>query len=137
MAQTKQPPPIQFRPGPVLGRWLADLAAAWKVSANEAARRLAALAACHFDISYHPMLIQLAGALAPVGTTADFVRGCDHIRTAIQSSNRTRIELGKPALGETEVLTFVKRIVSEAIRARRARMGTVEQEQTITIHRTN
>ena len=31
MTETKQPPPIQYRPGPLLGRWLADLAAAWQV----------------------------------------------------------------------------------------------------------
>jgi hypothetical protein len=136
MAQKKQAPPVQYRPGPMLGRWLADLAAKWRVPENEVARRLAALAACQLDITYHPMLNQLAGALATMGTPGDFVLGCDHIRTAIESSNRTRKDLEKPPLAETEVVTFVKRILNEAVRARQARMGTVEQEQTVKVYRT-
>jgi hypothetical protein len=137
MGQRKQPPPVQYRPGPALGRWLADLSAQWRLPKNEVARRLAALAACRLEITNYTLVNQLAGALAAMGTTADFVQGCDYIRTAIESSNRTRKDLGKPPLAETDVLTFVRRIVNEATRARQARMGNVEQEQTVTIYRTS
>jgi hypothetical protein len=136
MAQKKQAPPVQYRPGPMLGRWLADLAAEWRVHENEVARRLAALAACQLHLKYHTLLSQLAGALAPAGTMVDFVRGCDHIRTTLDSSNRTRKDLKKPPLTETEVLVFVRRTVNEAVHARQVRMGTVEQQQTVKVYRT-
>ena len=52
MAHLKQAP-IQYRPGPLVG-WLAERSASWRVSENEAARRLAALSACRFGVGeYH------------------------------------------------------------------------------------
>jgi hypothetical protein len=53
MAHPRQPPPVQFRPGPLLGRWLAKLASAWRTNENDVAKRLAAVAACELELDQY------------------------------------------------------------------------------------
>ena len=130
MTETKQPPPIQYRPGPLLGRWLAEQAAAWQVHENEAARRLAALAACHLDVGLHKLLKELADALVAGGSRPDFVLACNHLRTAIDSANRARQDLGKEPLNEVEVLAFIKRTVRDAVSRQRSRRDQEQRTQT-------
>ena len=131
MTEPRQPPPVQFRPGPLLGRWLADLAAAWQVHENEAARRLAALAACHLGLDLYQLLKQLAGALAPPGSKPDFVLACNHLRTAIDSANRARQDLGKKPLNEVEVQAFIKRTVRDAVERQRDFQAQEQRRQTV------
>jgi hypothetical protein len=133
MARRKQPPPIQYRPGPLLGRWLADLASGWWVSENEAARRLAALAACRLDLGLHQQLLQLAGALAtPVGEP-DFAQACGHLRTALDSANRARQDLGKQPFSQAETLTFITRAIEEAVCRKQEREAEAAQQQTVEV----
>ena len=138
MTELKQPLPVQFRPGPLLGRWLADLAAAWQVHENEAARRLAALAACRLDLGLYKLLKQLADALAPVGSRPDFVLACGHLRTAIDSANRARQALEKQPLDEVEVLAFIKRTVRDAVSRQVSSQAKAQRDQTakVYVHRT-
>ena len=138
MTELKQPPPIQYRPGPLLGRWLADLAAAWQVHENEAARRLAALAACRLGVDLYQLLKQLAGALAVAGSRPDFVLACNHVRTAVDSANRARQALEKQPLDEVEVLAFIKRTVRDAVGRKLSRAAKAYQDQTVKVyvHRT-
>jgi hypothetical protein len=135
---TQQPPPIQYRPGPLLGRWLADLAAAWQVHENEAARRLAALAACRLGVDLYQLLKQLAGALAVAGSRPDFVLACNHVRTAIDSANRARQDLGNQPLNEVEVLAFIKRTVRDAVSRQVSSQAQAQRDQTakVYVHRT-
>lgn len=130
--------PFQFRPCPLLGRWLADLAGAWQVNENEAARRLAALAACRLDVGLYKLLKELADALAPAGSRADFVLACNHLRTAIDSANRARQDLGNQPLAEAEVLAFITRTVRDAVSLRRSRQAQAHRDQTVkvNVHRT-
>jgi len=134
----KQPPPVQFRPGPILGRWLAELAPIWKVNENEVARRLAALAACRLDIGHVKLLQQLSIALTAVGSSPDFVRACYHVRTALDSANRVRLDLGNQPFNEPETLAYIQRIVREAASRKKARQAKMQQDQEITVkvHRT-
>jgi hypothetical protein len=131
MAQAKQPPPIQYRPGPLLGRWVTDLAATWRLHENEVARRLAALAACRLDADCYPLLVKLAAALAPGGARPDFVLACDHVRTALDSANRARQDLAKRPLGEAETRAFIARTVEQAVRRRVVPLAQAEQEQQV------
>ena len=133
MTETKQPPPIQYRPGPLLGRWLADLAAAWQVKENEAARLLAALAACRLDVGLYKLLQELAVALAPVGSRPDFILACNHLRTAIDSANRARQDLGNQPLNEVEVRAFIKRTVRDAVSRQRSRREQERRVQKVTV----
>ena len=133
MTEPRQPPPVQFRPGPLLGRWLADLAAAWQVHENEAARRLAALAACHLDVGLHKLLKELADALTSGGKGPDFVLACNHLRTAIDSANRARHDLRKEALNEVEVRAFIKRTVRDAVSRQRSRRDQEQRTQTVKV----
>jgi hypothetical protein len=138
MTELKQPPPIQYRPGPLLGRWLAEQAAAWTVHENEAARRLAALAACRLDLGLYKLLKQLADALAPVGSRPDFVLACNHLRTALDSADRARQDLGNQPLNEVEVLAFIKRTVRDAVGRKSSRAAKAYQDQKVKVyvHRT-
>jgi hypothetical protein len=130
-------PPIQYRAGPLLGRWIAEYTAAWHTNDNEAARRLAALAACRLDISCYKLLVQLAEALAPLGGKPDFIQACDHIRTAIDSGNRARMALEKQVLCEAETVVFIQQTVAAAVRARRTkRLQAQQHEIKVTVHRT-
>jgi len=138
MTETKQPPPIQYRPGPLLGRWLADLAAAWQVKENEAARLLAALAACRLDVGLYKLLKELADALTSGGKGPDFVLACNHLRTAIDSANRARQDLGNQPLNEVEVLAFIKRTVRDAVSRQVSSQAKAQRDQTVKVyvHRT-
>jgi hypothetical protein len=133
MTETKQPPPIQYRPGPLLGRWLADLAAAWKVKDNEAARLLAALAACRLNVGLYKLLKELADALTSGGKGPDFVLACNHLRTAIDSANRARQDLRKAPLNEVKVLAFIKRTVRDAVSNQRSRREQERRAQTVKV----
>jgi hypothetical protein len=137
MAHPKQPPPVQFRPGPLLGRWLSDLASAWTINENDVARRLAALTVSELKLDQYDLLVQLAGAIAPAGsrTGADFVLACDHVRTAIDSANRARRDLNQEPLDHAEVRSFVKRLVQDTVRRKRSR-EILPREQTIQVCRT-
>ena len=132
--ETKQPAPIQYRPGPLLGRWLAEQAAAWQVHENEAARRLAALAACHLDVGLHKLLKELADALTSGGKGPDFVLACGHLRTAIDSANRARQDLRKAPLNEVKVLAFIKRTVRDAVGRKWSRAAKAHQDQTVKVY---
>ena len=138
MTETKQPPPIQYRPGPLLGRWLADLAAAWQVKENEAARLLAALAACRLDVGLYKLLKELADALTSGGKGPDFVLACNHLRTAIDSANRARQDLRKAPLNEVKVLAFIKRTVRDAVDRQRDLQAQAQRGQKVQakVHRT-
>jgi hypothetical protein len=129
MTRPKQPPPVQFRPGPLLGGWLADRATAWQVNENEAAKRLTCLAACRLDADFHKLLAQLAVAMTAGGSQPDFVLACSQIRTEIESVNRTREGLGSQPLNEAETLTLITRSVREAERRKRMRQSQAEQQQ--------
>ena len=131
MTETKQPPPIQYRPGPLLGRWLADLAAAWQVKENEAARLLAALAACRLNVGLYKLLKELADALTSGGKGPDFVLACNHLRTAIDSANRARHDLRKAPLNEVKVLAFIKRTVRDAVERQRDLQAQEQRRQTV------
>ena len=130
MTETKQPPPIQYRPGPLLGRWLAEQAAEWKVNENEAARRLAALAACRLDAGLYKLLKELADALTSGGKGPDFVLACNHLRTALDSADRARQDLGNQPLNEVEVLAFIKGTVRDAVSRQRSRRDQEQRTQT-------
>jgi hypothetical protein len=133
MAQRKQPPPIQYRPGPLLGRWVADLASGWRIRENEVARRLAALAACRLDLGVYGPLVQLAEALATSWGEPDFVQACDHLRTALDSANRARVDLGKQPFGQAETLTFITRTIEEAVCRKHEREAEAAQQQTVQV----
>jgi hypothetical protein len=138
MTELKQLPPVQYRPGRLLARWLAEQAAAWKVTENEAARLLAAFAFCRLDVGLYPLLKQLAGALAPPGSRPDFVLACNHLRTAIDSANRARQDLGSQAFDAIEVLAFIKRAVRDAVDRQRDLQAQAQRGQKVQakVHRT-
>ena len=138
MPNAKQPPSIQFRPGPILATLIAEFASGWKVSENEAAKRLAALAACRLDVGCHRLLVQLAGTFRPpLGDRLDFVQACHHVHTTVATANRTREGLGNPPMTEDETLALVRRTVEEAVRAQQARIRRVQQLQTVKVYRTH
>ena len=138
MTELKQLPPVQYRPGRLLARWLAEQAAAWKVTENEAARLLAAFAFCRLDVGLYPLLKQLADALAPPGSRPDFVLACNHLRTALDSADRARQDLGNQPLNEVEVLAFIKRTVRDAVERQRDLQAQKQRRQTVKarVHRT-
>ena len=133
MTELKQLPPVQYRSGPRRPRGRAAQAAAWKVTENEAARLLAAFAFCRLDVGLYPLLKQLAGALAPPGSRPDFVLACNHLRTAIDSANRARQDLGKKPLNEVEVQAFIKRTVRDAVSRQRSRRDQEQRTQTVKV----
>jgi hypothetical protein len=137
MASQNQPSPIQFRPGPVLGVWLVEFAVAWELSENEAAKRLACLAACGLDTDNYPLLAKLAAALLPPhDDRPDFARACDHVHTTVATANRTRESLGSPPMTAPETLALVRRTVEDAVRVEQARRRRVQQRQTVKARRT-
>ena len=91
MAKKMQPPPVQFRPGPLLGRLLSDVSRRMSVGVGETVRRLAAMAICGLDLEVYGALADLTAALAEGGRW-DFVAACDHVYTALQSHNRARTD---------------------------------------------
>ena len=133
MTELKQLPPVQYRSGRQLARWLPEQAAAWKVTENEAARLLAAFAFCRLDVGLYPLLKQLAGALAPPGSRPDFVLACNHLRTALDSADRARQDLGNQPLNEDEVLDFIKRTVRDAVSRQRSRREQERRVQKVTV----
>lgn len=90
---------VQFRPGPLLGAVLAIVAAKWKVTTNEAARRLAALAAFELDTRHYDAVRKVADTM--IGAP-DFVDACQRIQVELATTNRVRNESGHSPLTEEE-----------------------------------
>src|SRR5689334_19135675 len=88
-------PAVQFRPSDPLHNWINGYASTWNVTANEASKRLVAMAAGGFGVEQHNKLLELSRALCPSKGRPDFVRGCEQVKVALDAANRTRVELGK------------------------------------------
>ena len=123
--------PIQFRPGGSLARLLGEHALRWRISENEAARRLTALAACQLDASYHDMVVEMERQL---GGLHAFEDACANSITALESANRTRVGLGTTALDDSGRRKFVVETVRQFLRVRRQRAEEQEAEQQIYLH---
>lgn len=103
-------PAIQFRPSDPLHHWINGYATTWNVTANEASKRLVALAAGGFGVDQHDKLLKLSKVLSAKGRP-DFVRGCEQVKVALDAANRTRLELGKKALSREEREMFIQTMV--------------------------
>ena len=113
-----------------VGLW--DCAASCRLSTNEAARRLAALAACNLDMNCYKSIVQLATAgVRPPTRHSDFVVACDHIRTILDTTNRTRQQLRAQTLTQAETLALIRRTADQAVRERATRQRTTTQKQTV------
>lgn len=136
---TQQPPPIQFRPGDPLGRWIDEFAARWKLTPNETARHLAALAASGLSVAHHSLVVELVNAQkGQISGPHDFTRGCEQIKNAINSANLAREGLRKAKMNQEECSAFVKRFVEQVVHVGRARRSQAQEKlkQKATVRRT-
>lgn len=72
--------PIQIRPGADLAEMIDAKANAWKVSRNEAAKALIALAAAGLDSRYYEAIFELANGASDVNA---FARYCRMVRDCV------------------------------------------------------
>jgi len=108
--------PIQFRPSDSLQRWIAEYAGTWEVTENEAAKRLAAVAASRLNVEYYPLLVSLSEALSgPFESRTDFLRACNQVKIALDGANRARQEMGKKPLVYEEQAKFIQKIIEDAV----------------------
>lgn len=107
---------IQFRPPEAFGRLINEFAMAWGVARNEAARRLAMLAAYRLTVDHYPAVCRLE---TTPGGTQDFVSAVDIARAALDSTDRTRKELDSPPLGGWEGVTFLERWIDDFLTGHR------------------
>jgi hypothetical protein len=107
-------PTLQFRPGPAMGRRVAEFADRWGVGWNEATRRLAALAACGLTPKYSPPVERLAEYLGGVN---EFFQAADRVQIVLQSVDDTRAKLVQPPMSEAEHLAYVDDWVSSFVAA--------------------
>src|SRR5262245_49791971 len=85
---------IQFRNN-LLEPRIAKYAETWKVTANEAAKRLTALAANRLDVDQYPKLLSLSELLSsPSSSKLNFVKACHEVRIAIDAANQARKDMG-------------------------------------------
>ena len=127
-----QPAPIQFRPSEPLAEWIVQRSLEWQVTPNEAAKRLAAIAASCTDLEYfYGKLVNLAEAgKNPRGARPDFVRSCEQLKLAIDFTNRTREELGKPSLSQDERLQLIERTAEGMISGKRSQREKAQQQKS-------
>jgi hypothetical protein len=108
----KREAPIQIRPGPDLGRLLAEFTSRYNLHLNEACKCLVALALTELDSRFYPLLHQLAEAM---GGANAFVRACTHVRAALEGGARAR---GEPLLHDPGRAKFVVQTVRDFLTAR-------------------
>ena len=101
--------PVQFRPGSLLAALLADVAAKWSLSRNEAARRLAAMALYELDIRHYDLIAEVAKQM--VGDR-DFADSCERIHIELAATNRARQQTGQLALTEIERQEHIQSVVN-------------------------
>jgi len=97
MRTQKKGSPIQYRPGESFGRVLADLARRWRIPKNDAAKRLAILAAFTLDVRHYSHVAELAGL---IGGIHSFESAARQILVAVESEISTRSKLKQKALDE-------------------------------------
>src|SRR5262249_13908667 len=90
---------LQFRPGELLGRRVAELAEKWGVSWNEATRRLVSLAVCDLTRADYPFVEQLAAAM---GGMNEVFQAADRARLALETAAMVRRSLGEERMTATE-----------------------------------
>jgi hypothetical protein len=110
--------PVQYRPGPVLADLLDHLAGQWAVSRNEAAKRLAALAACQLDCR-HADLVQTFAETLP--GEPDFVHTCERLRAELLVIERTRKSLKQASMNEVERQEQLRQLVNVYVQQRQYR----------------
>src|SRR5947208_2347382 len=81
--QSKQGPPLQFRPGVELERLVASFAAEHGLRPNEACKCLIALAITAMDVRYYGLMHQLAEAM---GGANAFVSACVHVQSRLDGA---------------------------------------------------
>ena len=100
--------PVQFRPGHLLADLLDECSQRWGVTRNEAAKRLAVLAACELDARHHDHVCELAEALPG---QPDFIQACERLLGELQTIERTRASLEQGVLDENERQEEIRQIV--------------------------
>jgi hypothetical protein len=126
---------IQFRPGEGFGRLLDNYGLSWGVSKNEAAKRLALLAANGFDGRYYNQFDRLAGFM---GGPTGFVRACEQVRVALDTKNRALQESGQEAMAENDRAHFIRNTVNLLVmqfELEQAETRKRNQKQRVYIHR--
>lgn len=107
---------VQFRPGHQLRQWIWEFTSNVDIMPNDAVRRLVAMTLCKLSIDHYLLLDRLATAMpGSFGGRPDFDAACDRVRTALDSANRARRDLKRPALNEEEVRQFIQRTVAEIV----------------------
>jgi len=101
--------PIQFRPGTFFQRRLEWFAAKWRLSINEAAKRLALLAASGLSIDDLDLVTRLGEV---VGAEGDFGRCCEQIFVAVDSANQARREAGLTPLTAEGRAQLIVRLIT-------------------------
>lgn len=88
--QTSNNAVVQFRLGPDINDRISNLARKWRVTPNEAARRLVTLATFGLNVNHYDAVERLAVAL---GGGNEFIRACDQALAALDSSDLSRQQL--------------------------------------------
>ena len=110
--QSKQGPPLQFRPGVELERLVGSFASEHGLQPNEACKCLIALAITSMDVRYYALMNQLAETM---GGANAFVRACLHVRTSLDGAV---LAMGRSLLLEPERSLFILRVVRELLTAK-------------------
>ena len=100
--------PVQFRPGHLLADLLDERSQQWGVTRNEAAKRLAVLAACELDARHHDLVCELAEVLPG---QPDFIQACDRLLGELHTIERTRASLEQGVLDENARQEEIRQIV--------------------------
>jgi len=103
---------IQFRSN-LLERRIAEYADMWRLTPNETAKRLTALAATHLDADDYDLLASLSQAITGRSSRLDCVRACEQVKIAVDAANRARQEMGMGSLGGEERAKFIQRTIDE------------------------
>src|SRR5581483_5843756 len=102
----------QLRPGPDLGRLIAEFATAYELEINEACKCLVALAVTTLDARYYGLVEQMASA---IGGKHAYVRASVYIQAALQGAGHaTGYSLGT----DSERGLFIAQIVRDFLSQR-------------------
>ena len=117
---------IQFRPGEPLGVLLAEFAAEFQLSRNEAARRLVNLAIRGLPIEIYPYIAELQDLMVESG---DFGDACHEFVVAmnIGASGTTRVS----AKHSVDEMTW---IIQQRLEMLRAMRGIKNDAETVKLH---
>ncbi len=105
----RQGPPLQFRPGPELGRLIDAFASEHALQPNEACKVLVSLAVNELDCRYYQLLRRLAEVMGGGGA---FPQACSYVRASLEGARRFS---GQPLQLDPDRAAFIVRTVREEV----------------------